>query len=222
MSRMGTEISRLRKEVGLTQKQLAKAVGVTEGFISEVEAGRKVLNGDLLTRISKALHREVDKLDFYEAESKTVKPEPDPKVVRVVEKPVQEVWHDALSGVLKDVPVYDYKMDKAISYRKLPIIANKVEGFPKEKVSYLIIQDNDMAGFRMSKEDQVLAVNTQEIERDAFYLIEYGEKRMIRQVKTIGGDKLLLVSNKGSLATETVARKDIKILARLIRLEIIL
>jgi DNA-binding XRE family transcriptional regulator len=43
MSRMGLEISRLRKEIGMTPKQLAKLVGVTEGFIIEVEAGRKIL-----------------------------------------------------------------------------------------------------------------------------------------------------------------------------------
>jgi len=222
MSRMGSEISRLRKEVGLTQKQLAKLVGVTEGFIAEVEVGRKVINGDLLTRISKALNKEVDKLDYIEAEEKVLKQEPDPKVVRVIEKPVQEVWNDALSGVLRAVPVYKYKMDKAISTRQLPVISNKIEGYPKDKVLYLSIEDNEMVGFRISKGDLVLAHSTQEIEKDAIYLIEYNARRTVRQIKTLGSDKFLLVSNIGNLITETVAKKDIKVLARLIRLEIML
>jgi transcriptional regulator with XRE-family HTH domain len=98
MSRMGLEIARLRKEIGMTQKQLAKLVGVTEGFIGEVEAGRKVLKSDLSTKISKALSHEVDKLDLYDVEEKVYRPEPDKNVVKVIEKPVQDVWNEALSG----------------------------------------------------------------------------------------------------------------------------
>lgn len=221
MSRMGSEISRLRKEIGLTQKELAKTVGVTEGFITEVEAGRKVLNGELLTRISKALHREVDKLDYYE-EAKANKPEPDPNVVRVIEKPVQEVWHDALSGVLRDVPVYNYKMDKVLSTRKVPVIANKIEGYTKDKVFYLAIEDNDMIGFRILKGDTALVYSTQEIEKNSFLLVEFRDKRLIRHVRSVEGDKVLLVSNNGSINTQTVFKKEVKVLGRLIKLEITL
>lgn len=219
---MGLEISRLRKEIGMTQKQLAKLVGVTEGFIIEVESGRKVLNGELATKISKALRHEVGKLDLYETEENFQKPEPDKRVVKVIEKPVQTVWNDALAGVLKAVPIYDYNMDKAIGIKQLPIIANKVEGFPKEKVLYLTIEENDMIGFKISKGDMALAYSTQEIEKDAILLIEYNGKRVVRKMRVLDSDKLLLVSSVGSLITETVLKKDIKVLARLIRLEIIL
>jgi len=65
--------------------------------------------------------------------------------VKVVEKPVQDIWNDALSGILMTVPVYRYKMDKAVDAKQLPIIQNKVEGFPKDKVFYLIIEDDDMS-----------------------------------------------------------------------------
>lgn len=223
MSRMGLEISRLRKEIGMTQKQLGKLVGVTEGFIVDVEAGRKVLNGDLAAKISKVLRQEVGKLDLYEAEENIRIPEPDKNVVKVVEKPVQAIWNDALAGVLKVVPVYGYKMDKAVGTRQLPIIANKVEGFPKDKVFYLTIEDDEMMGFRIAKGDLVLACSNQEIEKDAIFLIEYNNgKRAVRKIKILDGGKLLLVSSMGSLITETVPKKDIKLLARLIRLEIML
>lgn len=222
MSRMGNEISRLRKEIGMTQKQLAKLVGVTEGFIIEVEAGRKVLNGELSVKISKALRHEVGNLDVYESEARLYKPEPDRKVVKVIEKPVQAVWNDALAGVLMPVPVYNYKMDNVLDTKQLPIIANKVEGFPKDKVFYLIIGDDEMAGFRIYNGDLALAHSTQEIEKDSICLVEYEGKRAVRQIRKLDNDKLLLVSNKRSLNTETVLKKNVKILARLIRLEIML
>jgi len=222
MSRMGSEISRLRKEIGMTQKQLAKLSGVTEGFIAEVEVGRKVLNGELITRISKVLNKEVDKLDLYEVEEKIRKPEPDKNVVKVIEKPVQEVWNEALAGVLMAVPVYNYVMEEILETRQLPIISNKVEGFSKDKVFYLEIQDNEMIGFRISQKDRVLCFSTQDIDTDAIFFIECNGTRVVRQIKRLDKDKLLLVSNSGSLKTETILKKDIKILARLVRLEVML
>lgn len=222
MSRMGSEISRLRKELGLTQKQLAKLVGVTEGFIMEVEAGRKVLNSELSTKISKALRRKIGNLDIYEPDSGIYRPEPDKKVVKVVEKPVQDIWNNALAGVLISVPVLNCKMEQAAEPRLLPIIDNKVEGFARDKVLYLIIEDDEMAGYRIYKGDLAFAVSTAEIEKDSVYLVEYDGKRAIRQIKKLNNEKLLVVSNNKSLTTETVMKKDLKVIARLIRLEVML
>lgn len=222
MSRMGSEICRLRKEAGMTQKQLAKLVGVTERFIEEVETGKKVLNSDLIVRVSKALRQEVGKLDLYDETEVSRRPEPDKNVKKVIEKPVQAVWTDALAGVIMTVPVYDYKMEKAVDTKHLPIIANKVEGLPKDRVFYLTVEDNEMSGFRLAKGDLVLACSTQEIEKDAIYFIELGGRKSIRQIKKLDQDKLLLVSNSGSLTTETASKKDVKVIARLIRLEIML
>lgn len=222
MSRMGSEISRLRKEAGMTQKQLAKLVGVTERFIEEVETGKKVLNSDIIVRVSKALRKEVGKLDIYDEEEVNRRPEPDKNVKKVIEKPVQAIWTDALAGVIMTVPVYDFMMDNAVGSKQLPIIANKVEGYPKDKVFYLTVEDNEMSGFRLTKGDLVLACSTQEIEKDAIYFIELGGRKSIRQIKKLDPDKLLLVGNSGSLSTETTSKKDVKVLARLIRLEIML
>ena len=223
MSRMGLEISKLRKEVGMTQKQLAKQVGVTETFIMEVEAGRKVLNGDLTTKISKVLRHEVGNLDIYENEGKIYKPEPDKKIEKVIEKPVQAIWNDALAGVLMAVPVYtDYKMNKVGEAMQLPVSANKVEGFPKDKVFYLTIENDEMSGFRICSGDLALALDTREIEKDAVYLIEYSGKRVVRQIKKLDNDKLLLVSNRIGLKTETAFKKDVRTIGRLIRLDVLL
>lgn len=222
MSRMGSEICRLRKEAGMTQKQLAKQVGVTEKFVEEVETGKKVLNSELITRVSKALRKEIGQLDLYDEEEVSRRPEPDKSIKRVIEKPVQEVWTDALAGVIMPVPVYDGRMDKIAGTRQLPIISNKVEGFQKDKVFYLTVEDNEMSGFRLLKGDLVLAFSTQELEKDSIYFIEQNGVRSIRQIRKLDQDKLLLVSNSGSITTETVSKKSVKIIARLIRLEIML
>jgi len=222
MSRMGSEISRLRKEAGMTQKQLAKLVGVTERFVEEVETGKKVLNSELIVRVSKALRQEVGKLDLYDEEEVSRRPEPDKNVKKVIEKPVQAIWTDALSGVIMAVPVYDCKMENAVGSKQLPIISNKIEGFQKDKVFYLTVGDNEMSGFRLTRGDMVLACSMQEIEKDAIYFIEQNGRRSIRQIKKLDQDKLLLVSNSGSIMTETASKKDVKIIAKLIRLEIML
>lgn len=222
MSRMGSEICRLRKEAGMTQKLLAKQVGVTEKFIGEVESGKKVLNSELITRVSKALRKEIGQLDLYDEEEVSRRPEPDKNIKKVIEKPVQEIWTDALAGVIMAVPVYDGKMEKITGTRQLPIIANKVEGFQKDRVFYLTVENNEMSGFRLLKGDLVLAFSMQEAEKDSIYFIEHYGEKLIRQIKKLDQDKLLLVSNSGSIITETVSKRDVKIIARLIRLEILL
>lgn len=221
-NRMGLEISKLRKELGITQKQLGKILGVSEGFITDVESGRRILNEDLIKKFSKALRGEVGKLDIYEVEEKAYRPEPQKNVVKVVEKPVQDIWNDALAGVLMTVPVYNYKMEKQVEIKQLPIINNKVEGFAKDKVFYLTIEDDDMAGFRILKGDLVLVHNTHEIDKDGIFFIDYKGRKVVRQIKNIEGGRLLIVSNRGSIVTDTVYRKDVNALGRLVRLDIML
>ncbi|MDP4094525.1 MAG: helix-turn-helix transcriptional regulator [Bacillota bacterium] len=220
MSRLGTEISRLRKEKGMTQKQLAKLAGVAESFIDQVESGRKVLNGTLLARITRILGQEESNYDIYENDEKPGDNKTHPKGAKNPPKPVQQVWNDALDSILKAVPVYDYKMDKLLDTRQLPVISNKIEGFPKDKVFYLQLEDNDMSGFRLLKGDLVLACSTAQIEKDALYFIEYNETRVIRQIKVLGSDRILLVSNRGNLSTETAELKNVKVIGKLIRLEV--
>ncbi len=222
MSRIGSEINRLRKEAGMTQKQLARMVGVTERYIDEVENGKKVMNSDLISRVSKALRQEAGRLELYDEAEVRLRPEPDKTVKKVIEKPVQEIWTDALAGVIMTVPVYNYTMDKAVATKQLPIIANKVEGCPKEKVFYLKVEDNEMSGLRIMKDDLVLSCSIHGIEKDGNYFIEHNGRKMLRQIRKLDNEKLLLISNSGSLSTETVSMKEIRVIARLLRVEILL
>lgn len=61
---MGLKIKDLRKKRGLTGEQLAEVVGVTKGYISELENGKKTPGAGLVLRLADALKVEV--FELYE------------------------------------------------------------------------------------------------------------------------------------------------------------
>jgi hypothetical protein len=133
---------------------------------------------------------------------------------------VNQVWTNAFSSVLKNVPIYDYSLSNNKGFKEMPIHSNKIEGHAQDKVLYLEIQNDEMSGFRMLKGDLAFAYLTKEVVNNGIFLVEYKGKRTIRQIKALGNSKLLLVSNGGSLLTETVEQREINIIAKLVRLEI--
>lgn len=219
MSRMGTEISRLRQEIGMSQKQLAKQIGASESYIIEIENGKRVVSDDIARKISKALRKEINKVDIFEEEIINTKPAPE-NVARIVQKPVQQVWNDALAGILMNVPVYEYKLEKVLFTRPLPIISNKVEGYAKDKVIYLVIDNNEMSGFRLLKGDMAFGHLTTDFEKDGIYILKHKGSQFIRQLKKLDGEKLLMLHNDGRLSTETILKKEVEILAKLTRVEL--
>lgn len=238
MSRIGQEINKVRLQKGMSPKQLAKKLGVSEGFVLDIETGKKIINDDMIGRVSKALDFELGPIGLFASDDlASIKNEDTGRSVRATvntgskasvnitpkaasQQPIQEVWDDAFGNILKTVPIYDYKMDGIVDKKLLPIEKNKVEGFAKEKVFYLNIEDSDMSGFRIYKGDKAFSVLTNEIDKDGIYFIEYNDIRAVRQVKKLQADKLLLIYNKGNLITETISSKEIKVLAKLIKLEI--
>lgn len=220
MSRIGDKIKEVRLSSKLTEKQLAKKLGVAESFIKDVELGRKVANESLINRISKILGKDLNDITMSFEEQALEEGKQEKKGVSAPVEKVKDVWNDAFSSVLKTVPVYGYDMSKALEGRKMPIMDNKIEGHSKDKVLFLQIEDDDMMGFRISKGDIAFAHITHEVQNNSICLIEYNGERKIRQIKKLDNTKLLLVSNKGSLRTETVGIKEIKVLVKLDRVEI--
>ncbi|MCX8132074.1 MAG: helix-turn-helix domain-containing protein [Clostridia bacterium] len=221
MSRIGSRINSVRTAKGITQKQLAKMVGVAEKFIIEVESGKKVLSDDLIKRVSKALGEEISEMMLPISDVVPEKQEKSSKTPAKLPQPeVQKVWNDAFESVLKAVPVYDYSIDKVLHTKQLPVVSNKIDGYAKDKVLYLEIQDNDMIGFRIVKGDLAFAYLTGEVENNAVCLVEINGNRVVRQLKKLDSDKIMLLSNNGKMMTETVQLRSMKILARLVRLEV--
>lgn len=220
MTRVGEKIKSLRDQNGMTQKALGKKLGVSESFVNEIELGRKVANDGLITRISKIFGKELDDVNMYSGEDSEEKNEPVISNKPIKKGEVNEVWNDALSSILKSVPVYKMDIKSVIGTRELPVVSNKIDGYAQDKVFFVAIENDDMAGFRISKGDIVFAHNIHEVENNAICLIDYDNENIIRQIKRIDNAKLLLVSNAISIKTETVNVKAIKVIAKLDRVEI--
>lgn len=218
MSRVGIKIKEARLSSGMTEKQLAKKIGVSESFIKEVESGKKVVNESVMGKISKVLDKDLNDITMsFETEVFAKEEMVEPK--KTIEK-VNDVWNDAFSSVLKTVPIYGYDLNKVLGGRQMPIMNNKIEGYAKDKVLFLEIEDDDMVGYRIAKGDIAFGHIIHEIENNSICLIEKSGERYIRQIKKLDSTKLLLISNKGSVRTETVGVKEIKVLMKLERVEI--
>lgn len=220
MSRIGEKIKSARQTKKMSQKQLAKKLGVSEHFINEVETGKKIANQGLIDRLSKVLGKEMNDITMSFEEEVYKKENKDEYKSTPITKAVNEVWSDALSDVLKNVPIYDYSLNKPQGFKKLPVVNNKIDGYSKDKVVYIKIQEDDMSGFRMAKGDLVFGHLTQEIYNNSMMLLEYKGTRAIRQIKKLNNSKVLLISNGGSLMTETAEIKSLNPIVKLDRLEI--
>ncbi|AYE34393.1 helix-turn-helix domain-containing protein [Clostridium septicum] len=226
MSRVGEKIKEARLKSGMTQKVLAKKLGVAEKYLNEVEMGRKVAQESFINRAAKILKTDLNDISMVvtdEAlmeERKTLSNTPVKPIKNRVEQ--DEVWTNAFSTVLKNVPIFDYSLNNPKGFRELPIHSNKVEGYHQDKVIYIEVQDDEMTGFRMLKGDLVFSHLVKEITNNGIFLVNYKGQTKIRQIKSIGNSKVLLVSNGGSLLTETMDIKEIQVIAKLERIEITL
>lgn len=220
MSRVGERIKEAREKSGMTQKALAKKLGVAEKFVNEVETGRKIINESLISKVSKVLNTDLNDINMVVTDEELQKELKAEKQVRQT-KPaeVNEVWNQAFGSVLKNVPIYDYSLSQVKGYKQLATASNKIDGHTANKVFYLRIENNDMTGYRIQENDLALCYSIKEIENNSICLVEFNGKRVIRQIKKLDNVKALLISNNGSMRTETANIKEIKAIAKLYRIE---
>ncbi|HHL2034904.1 XRE family transcriptional regulator [Clostridium perfringens] len=220
MSRVGERIKEAREKSGMTQKALAKKLGVAEKFVNEIETGRKIINESLISKVSKVLNTDLNDINMVVTDEELQKELKAEKQVRQT-KPaeVNEVWNQAFGSVLKNVPIYDYSLAQVKGYKQLATASNKIDGHTANKVFYLKIENNDMTGYRIQENDLALCYSIKEIENNSICLVEFNGKRVIRQIKKLDNVKALLISNNGSMRTETANIKEIKAIAKLYRIE---
>ena len=223
MSRIGDKIKEARLKANIPQKALAKKLGVSEKYINEVEMGRKVAQESFINKASKLLNVDLNDVNMLAAdedlmEEKRIERESKPNIKK--DNKSNEVWENAFSSVLKNVPIYDYELRNVKGHKELPIHSNKVEGYPQDKVIYLEISDDEMSGFRMLNGDLVFGHLVTELNQNGFYLVNYNGKTKIREIRRLDNSKALLMSNRGSVMTETVEVRNIKVIAKLDRVEI--
>lgn len=97
---MGLRISKLRKQMGLTQEELAERAGMTSQTISTAELGKKALRPENIVKLSRALNISTDYLltgcrnsmDYTVINGKLekVSPEKYDKIMRIIDIVLEE------------------------------------------------------------------------------------------------------------------------------------
>lgn len=239
MSRLGDLIRLERTRQGLTYKQVARKCGVSDKYLMEVEAGTRIIADDQARRILKTMgmkeHTEADftlddiaaTVDLQSAIPSMGKAaEPAKKSAPEKEKPVAEagapvagsIWLDALSGVLKHVPIYNAVM-KEVGHRLLPITNGKIEGAAPDKVYYFKAPDNELRGFRVQQGDLLLVVPAQAAVDGAIMLLQTPQGRVLRKVKRVNDYQAMLQKYENACESEIKNYNEITFVGRCVRLE---
>ncbi len=236
MSRLGDLLRTERLRRGLTPKQVGRMCGVSEGYIKEVEAGTRIIADDQARRILKkiglteqneagfTLDDIAATVDLSTVQPKPVAPAPPKKETEVAyqdedEKQVSgSVWLDALTSVLKRVPVYNAVMTE-VDHRLLPILDGRVEGASPDKVFFFVAPDDSMRGFRILKDDLALVLPARSPIDGAVMLVEYNNHRCLRKVKQVDAMRVLLQSYDREYSAETFAANEISFMGRASRVE---
>ena len=241
MSRLGDLILLERTRQKLTRKQVAKKCGVSEGYIKDVEEGRRIIQDDQARRILRTLGTSqrseadfsldeiaatVDLGTFAPAKSTPAPVQPKPAEAQPAVKPQSKeeqsgIWLDALSSVLRPVPVMNAGWIQ-VSRRMVPIQDGKIEGAKPDKVVYFLAPDDSMRAMRIEKGDLVLIVQQTLPVDGAIMLVEYGAHRCLRKIKLLGNSNILLQSGDRDLGSESVHISDIKLVGKAVRVEITL
>ncbi|MBQ9306315.1 MAG: LexA family transcriptional regulator [Clostridia bacterium] len=246
MSRLGDLIRTERIRQNMTPKQVARKCGVSESYIIAVENGTRIIADDQARRILKSIglkhQTEADfslddiaaTVDLAQASpslSGAVKkpapaPAPRPQAEKVAStEPDKEsegvtgsIWLDALTSVLKNVPVMNAVL-QPVDHRLLPIIQGRIEGGAPDKVFYFLAPDDSMRGFRIHSGDLALIVPAQSPIDGAIMLVEYNNHRFLRKIKTLSPTSYLLQSYDREYDAVTVQLREFTCIGRVARVE---
>jgi len=238
MSRLGDLIRTERIRQKMTPKQVAKKCGVSESFITAVEAGTRIIADDQARRILRAIglrqQNEAEftlddiaaTVDLVQVQPRMAQAAAKPKVKEAekVASTVDEkdpgvagsVWLDALQSVLKRVPVMNAVM-KPVSYQLVPVENGRIEGANPDKVFFYLTPDDSMRGFRICRGDLVLTVPAQSPVDGAVMLLTWKERRVLRKIKVLDDHRVLLQSYDKEYEAETVFVSDVLFLSRAVR-----
>ena len=240
MSRLGDLIRLERTRQKLTYKQVARKCGVSERYLEEVESGRRIIQDDQARRILKTMGmQQQTEADFtLDDIAATVDLQSAvPTIAKAAEKKLTKkekhegtdddeanapvagsIWLDALSGVLKHVPVMNAAM-KEVGHRLLPITNGKIEGANPDKVYYLTAPDNDLRGFRVMKGDLLLVVPAQAPVDGALMVLDTPFGKIMRKTVAMPNFQVMLQKFDQSCESEIVNLNSITVVGRCVRLE---
>jgi len=238
LSRLGDLIRTERVRQKLSPKQVAKKCGVSESYLLAVEAGTRIIADDQARRILKAigLKQQTEAeftlddiaatVDLVQVQPKMAAAaaaarKPEKKEAEVVATSLEEgvagsVWLDALSSVLKRVPVMNAVM-KPVSYKLVPVENGRIEGANPDKVFFYLAPDDSMRGFRIHRGDIVLTVPANSPVDGAIMLLNYNEHRYLRKIKVLDDRTVMLQHYDREYEAETVPINEIGFLSRCVQ-----
>ena len=242
MSRLGDLIRTERIRQKLTPKQVARKCGVSESYITAVEAGTRIIGDDQARRILKTIGlKQQNEAEFtlddiastvdlaqvqpaLAAKAAAAAARPKAKEAEKVASTDEEkqegsagsIWLDALQSVMKRVPVMNAVM-KPVRYRLVPVENGRIEGANPDKVFYYLAPDDSMRGFRIHKGDLVLTVPAQSPVDGAVMLINYNEHRYLRKIKVLNDRQVLLQCYDREYEQETADISDVGFLSRCVQ-----
>lgn len=222
MSTIANKIREERLKAKMTEKQLAKKVGLSANYIKDIESNKKIINEKLAEKILAVFGNKSGLDAFYN------EPQPEVPVTKVIVKEeVKEVfynvkpnaqWGDALANIIKKFPIYEMKNNKVVGNKELPILNKKIDGFAWEKLLFLKVSEVDFENFRIEEGDLVWVHLLNDIPSNGMYVIELNGKKIIRKIKKAGKSIELFKGVKGEKAL-SVELKKVKIIGKCVKVE---
>jgi len=226
MSRLGETIQKARVAAKMTEKALAKRCGMTEAVIRDIEGGRRIASdaqAQLILKILGVKNPVSAELEVASEPEVKIRPKPRPYVLpeSQEETPAREssdAWLDALSGVVKRVPVMD-DAGLVIDHVPVPIIGGRIEGGAPDKVFFYRCPDDSLRGFRIHAGDLLLCVPAQKVEDGAISLFSLNGRRAARKANKLDGNRVLLQAFDHEFTSETLPLDSVKVLGACVWLE---
>lgn len=233
MSRVGDNIKKVRESSGMSARQLAKKMGVSESFLLDVESGRKVANEAMIQRFSKILGRNVSELGLDSFETTVFKEEKEAqrqtrvREARPVKAPVKaapikersDVWEQAFGSTLKNVPIYSPAFQDPVGHKLYPIEDGRINGIQAEK-AVVVRQDSDeLKGYGIFRNSCLMGSPVKELVQGGYYLLSIHGRNLIRKVRLPGNANVLLCTWQEREISESVTLKDVKPLVQFTRME---
>lgn len=226
------KIQEARLKAKMSEKELAKKCGLSAGYISQIESGRKIINETAAAAILKVFGESMESSYSEYLDADTPAPVARPVVKSVaamkpvpVHEPVQveanDQWAGALVNIIKEFPVNDIRSGKRVGRKELPILNKKIEEIPWEKLLFFMASDDDAIGLRIGKGDLLWVHEMKELQGEGVYLLEWQNRKQVFRIQKLQGQLGLGQGAVGSKPT-IVNLKDIRILGKCIRVECVL
>ena len=218
MNKTAEKIKKERINAKLSEKQLAKKVGLTANYIEQLESGKKIISESIASKILKALNVKEDMLSQENIARNEV------VVKTVVRKPIKNIthksvdftasWTGALDNLIRKYPVYSLKTQKEVGIKSLPTIDKKIDGFNCDKLSF-IKMDDFISGLDIFKNDIVMIYLNTDITNDKIYYFELENKRYISKIRKEQNNKIKIITDESKL----IDSNKIKIIGRCVKVE---